>query len=149
MRIALLKANAPGVPFIYKLINWCSGNDGYGHAELWFDDGTGLSSHTGQGAAIQPPACGVVDWITFDIGRAADEPAIKAWGRGEIGPGYDYFGVARFVLPFMPAATKKWFCSEITVAACQRLGMFSGVQPSRISPDKLYEMCVGIGLKPQ
>ena len=153
MKIALLNAWAPGVPLIYKLIDLCSGCAGYGHAELWFADGTGLSSHTGQGVAIEPPAYPRQCWTVFDVHHEQDEEAVKAWGRRLEGPCYDYLGVIEF-LPgiraifhwLSPLIRRHWFCSKVVDAACERLGLFRGVAPAKVSPNVLWGLCAASGL---
>ena len=49
-------------------------------------------------------------WDVFDID--GDEDRALAWFRDHDGDNYDWIGIARFVLPFLPHRRGHWFCSE-------------------------------------
>jgi hypothetical protein len=48
------------------------------------------------------------------------EPTTWLWFKEHSGDDYDWLGVARFVFPFIPHRSKKWFCFEAAAAALQR-----------------------------
>lgn len=50
-----------------------------------------------------------------------------------IGAGYDWLGVLRFLLPFLPQSPHRWFCSEYVAA------QLSLPEPHRYSPHKLWQ----------
>jgi len=54
-------------------------------------------------------------WDLFDLD--GDEGAALAWFQRHMGEGYDWLGVARFVVPFLPHFRHLWFCSEASGAA--------------------------------
>ena len=76
--------------------------------------------------------------VPLDYGEAAEEKVL-AFCREHEGRKYDYLGVAGFVFG-NPDSESKWFCSEICVAALQEVGMFPGVDASKVSPQAMYEM---------
>lgn len=64
-----------------------------------------------------------------------DSEIAWSWYRENDGKGYDYLGVARFVLPFFTRPHKtKWFCSE----ACASILGFT--DPWRYDPSTLHSM---------
>lgn len=50
----------------------------------------------------------------------------------EEGLGYDYLGVAKFVLPFIPESQSRWYCSELIAA-------MMGTTNDNKSPQELFE----------
>lgn len=151
MRLLCLKADAPGVGAIYRLIDECSrfpGDPGhYGHIALQFSDGSVLTSHAERGVVIDaldyPPDA----WDAFEF--QADEAAIRAWAAPELGAPYDYAGVIRFLVPLIHQDPNRWFCSEICCAALQQVGLFADVEAWRVSPNKLAKMLFDAGLRPR
>ena len=55
---------------------------------------------------------------------------------------YDYVGALTYFLPYrgVEATYPTWFCSQMMVAALQHINRFKGVNPSCITPNKLYKM---------
>lgn len=52
--------------------------------------------------------------------------------KREAGLGYDYLGVAKFVLPFIPSSQSRWYCSELVTAML-------GTTDNHKSPQQLFE----------
>lgn len=111
----------------------------YAHCEIVFKDGQWFSSSPRDGGVrfkeIVPQA-GSWDFLELDI----QEDTIREWSETQVGLKYDWSGVARFVLPFLPSSKDHWFCSEICIAALQRGGLLLDLTPSRYSPNDLYEI---------
>ena len=70
-------------------------------------------------------------WDVFDI--QGDEQKAWDWFCTHAGDEYDYAGVARFVVPFLPHRSNQWFCSEAVAAA---LGLD---EPEQYTPHGLSE----------
>jgi hypothetical protein len=70
-------------------------------------------------------------WDVLALDGAADQAL--AWFSAQDGHRYDWAGVARFVLPFLPHSRNRWFCSEACAAA---LGI---PQPHQFSPGGLHK----------
>jgi hypothetical protein len=88
----------------------------YSHGELLID-GVAYSSSPRDGG-VRPKQ------INFNTGRwdlylipEADVAAALRWFQEHDGEDYDWLGVIRFVLPFIPHRSKKWFCFEAIAAS--------------------------------
>ena len=46
-----------------------------------------------------------------------DPEKVKEWFSLHEGEKYDWAGIFRFILPFLPSNRKQWFCSEAVAAA--------------------------------
>lgn len=53
-------------------------------------------------------------WDVFDV--LIDKEFAIQFFKTQQGAGYDYLGVTRFVLPFIPESKTRWYCSEIIAA---------------------------------
>jgi hypothetical protein len=142
MRLAFKKSSG----FTGKLIDWLSGGDGFCHVELIFSDGISFSSTTmdeekpgvrfKQIAYSHPQT-----WVFVELAVTEDQEAQMVCKAIEIEHApYDYRGVARFVLPWMPEHPTAYFCSESVLTALQAGGLFPGIKPHKVSPNRLYEM---------
>jgi len=62
------------------------------------------------------------DYIEFEV---PDEEYIRlvTWMRCQVDRKYDFAGVVGFVIPVIPQARNKWYCSEICCAIKRRLGI--------------------------
>ena len=70
----------------------------------------------------------------------ADAALVRAWCLRHLGGRYDLPGVLAFKLPLVRHRLNWWFCSEVCVAALQQAGLFDGLRPHRISPNRLYHL---------
>lgn len=143
MLIALHK----GRGVISRLIGWQTRSD-YTHASLIFDTvfvGTyefieaeprGVVTRQGRFAWTANVEVFRVEGLTSE-----QESAARAFARGQIGKGYDYTMVARFVSRRQEArkASGKWFCSELVFAALQKAGvdLLARCEPWEVSPGLL------------
>lgn len=104
----------------------------YSHCELVIDGRSYSASARDGGVRTK-----VID---FTSGRwdllpiQGDEAAAVAWFMEHDGAPYDWAGVLRFALPFLPQRRGQWFCSEACGAA---LGI---AQPHKLTPWALAEM---------
>lgn len=72
-------------------------------------------------------------WLVVDIADPYGDREAMAWDwfACHAGHRYDWAGIARFVLPFLPHRKDQWFCSE---ACAEALGLSS---PEDWTPGKL------------
>lgn len=149
-----------------SVIDACSGFGGYCHTELLFPNGESFTSTTKfdratlvypHRAFADPRKNGPLirriefpDW-EWDFTRlpVTDSQLLQVyeWCQQTINEsisdraGYDWNGVLRFVFKFMKEHPKDWFCTESVVAACQQIGLFTGVKPWTRSPNRFRKMC--------
>lgn len=134
MKVAFYKA--PGTIWD-KLIRWWTWGP-YSHTELVFSDGMWFSSSPRDGGVRfkQIIACSNSwDFVTV----STNEQIVRNWCNQQSGA-YDWFGVLRFVFPFLHPSPHHWFCSEICLTALQQVGLLKGMQPSAISPNRFYKL---------
>lgn len=90
----------------------------YSHCELIIN-GTACSSSVREGGVrFKSIALDPTRWDVANI-QGVDLPYAWKWFCDHHGQGYDYLGVTRFVLPFIPSRPNLWFCSEACAAALQ------------------------------
>jgi uncharacterized protein YycO len=138
MRILLFK----GKGVISRSIRWQTRGK-YSHAAVLLnDDKTIIEAwHTGTGVRKKE----VKDWSNIDVyyvpGLTKAEAAnVLAFLEAQIGKGYDYFGVLRFLSRRNRDNPNRWFCSELVVAAFRHAGvqLFHPQVPAwKISPETL------------
>ena len=68
-------------------------------------------------------------WDVFDV--LIDKEFALQFFKTQEGAGYDYLGVARFVLPFIPESQTRWYCSELVAA-------MMGATDDNLSPEDLF-----------
>ena len=140
LRVAFRK-NGKG--FYARLIRiWTWGK--WSHTELVFSNGCSFSSDEKDGGTrwkdwhMSPD-----EWDFLNVPcTPAEEQEVAAWCAGEEGCKYDMVGIGFSFLPIPLGyqSADKWFCSEICVAALQRIGYMRGYTPSRISPNSMYKI---------
>lgn len=138
MRLAFYKANGT---FYDGLIRFVT-HGPYSHCELVFSDGRWFSSSPRDGGVrfkyIQPKPDA---WDYFEIPiNPSQELEMYMFCQSQVGCGYDWVGVARFVLPVLQPSKRRWFCSEICVAALQRVGLLLGARACNFSPNGLASL---------
>lgn len=149
MKIAFYRA-AHG-NWIDRLIDRLSGERGYSHSELIFSDGVPFSSTT-RDPSIDPFTGKMKSdgtrfkWISYKPERWAmldlpvsvvQEQAIRRKAESMLGARYDYRGVMRFVLPFVPQGRREYFCTEADIVACQDAFLFPAVAAWKESPNSI------------
>lgn len=106
----------------------------YSHCELVVDGRCYSSSARDGGVRSKVIDLDSGNWDVFDLN--ADPDDIKNWFASHAGEKYDWAGIFRFILPFLPANPKQWFCSEaVGAAVCM-------VKPEDYSPGELYELLI-------
>lgn len=115
----------------HRLICWFTGST-YSHVELTIDGTSYSASARDGGVRGKRIDLSTGRWDVFDVD--GDEVAALRWFESHYGQRYDYAGVARFVLPFLPQRSGEWFCSEAVAAA---LGL---PDPSRFAPGDMVSM---------
>jgi len=83
----------------------------------------------------------VWDYVTVDLPNLHNS---MHFFNQVVGSKYDWMGIFGFILPFQDRTTR-WFCSEF-VANFLKVGGYKPLfplEPSRISPNKLYEILKG------
>jgi hypothetical protein len=127
----------------------------YCHVELVFSNGEWFSSREYKGAVSfcygvpEGETEEMYDFLDLPMSDL-DERYIRQWCVKEqfredgTRCGYDVRGVIFSFLPIPIGwqSAQDWFCSEICVAALQRVGWFSGYSAASISPAKLYKLAV-------
>ena len=126
---------------VSSLIRWQTRGE-VSHAGLLLPDGRCLESMQGDGVRIREltPA----DWQTVEAFRVSRmtagqwERAIQ-FANGELGCGYDYWAVVRFVSRRRMPKNDKWFCSELVFAALQAAGvnLLERIEASEVSPQAI------------
>jgi uncharacterized protein YycO len=115
----------------------------YFHVGMLFEHGNVIEANDQQG--VTQFALGrLLDpdrWTTVDIPLTdAQLEEVKSFLLGEMGSGYDWFGLwMAQVLGISRENKTKWFCSELAVATLKKIGLLEGAKPCRYSPNKLYK----------
>lgn len=152
MYLAFYNVNAKGSEgnghLMDRLIGlWTRGD--FSHAELLFSDGKPRTQATCFSSSPRDGGCRFKDidvtdgkWTLVPLSVCMmDELKVEEWCRTQVGKPYDWPGIFGFVCwPFVRQDPKRFFCSEVVVAALQQIGMFPGVSAWRVSPNRLYKM---------
>lgn len=132
MYLAMYKGPADGL--WNKLFHWavCTfTRSKYSHCELVINGMCWSSSNRDGGVRGKRIDLTSGKWDLYPI--QADERAAVEWFRFHKGAKYDWMGVLRFVLPFIPKQRKRWFCSEAIAAA---IGLHT---PECFTPESLLK----------
>jgi uncharacterized protein YycO len=128
-----------GRGFISRAIRWQTRGQ-YSHAALLQPNGTIIEAWQGNGVRIKA----IVDWRDVDVfyvdGMTEQQwEAALSFARKEVGCGYDYWGVIRFVSRSVMPKNNKWFCSELVFASLFHAGvlLLHRVNSSEVSPSML------------
>lgn len=131
-RAAFYKGTRPGLPGVYNHLvrKWERGP--YSHCELIFSDGMSASaSFEDKGVRFKAIDYTPENWDFIDLPPHLEGPA-RAWFEDHDGWSYDIRGNFHHVIGFIPASTKKKFCSS---ACAEALGMPTAW---RFGPNALY-----------
>lgn len=128
-----------GRGLISSLIRWqtrgcCS------HAALMLPSGEIIEAWQGTGVRRKV----LTDW-TGITAYAVPSATAKQWkqaeafARNEIGKGYDYWAIIRFISRASMPDNDRWFCSELVFAALESAGihLLERVEASAVSPGVL------------
>jgi uncharacterized protein YycO len=136
MKVLLFK----GKGVISRSIRWQT--DGvYSHAAILLDDGKTIVEawHTGTGVRKKI----LKDWTNIDVYEIpcitqAQKVKVELFLNSQLGKGYDYWGILRFLTRRDRNNPEKWFCSELVVAALWQAGieLFAPFVPAyKVSPE--------------
>lgn len=127
-----------GRGFISSLIRFQT-RGAYSHAALMRPDGMIIESWPGKGVQLKV----LKDWAGIDTYAVPLTPmqwrTALAFAEQQIGSGYDYWGVIRFIDRRNMPDNKKWFCSELVFAALAFAGvrLFERIDAGEVSPGLL------------
>ncbi len=124
-----------GRGLISWLIRWQTRGN-YSHAALLRPDGMIVEAWQGKGVQVKA----MTDLAEVDIYSVAMTP--EQWGTAldyatsQVGRGYDYWAVIRFIDRRNMPANDKWFCSELVFESLARAGvrLFERIMPWAVSP---------------
>jgi hypothetical protein len=129
-----------------KVISWWTKGP-YSHVEIVVGpDVNNLSMYSSSGlddgVRLKPHKYNPSLWeyVNIDIDFSI---LFKIYQR-TIGNKYDYLGILGFILPLQDRENK-WFCSEwvSNILKCSGDRRFYTLEPSRVSPNKLYKIIKG------
>lgn len=128
-----------GRGIISALIRWQT-RSVYSHAALLMPDGKIIESWQGEGVRTKQ----LTDWSNIDqfevVGMTSEQwiDAIE-FARLQIGRGYDYLGVIRFISRRSMPANGRWFCSELVFMALRVAGvdLLARIEAGEVSPGVL------------
>lgn len=139
MRVALYRGVSP----LSRAIRWQTRGE-YSHAAIVLPCGSVIEAWPG--GVQENPCLGKahtpgtrVDLFDVPGLTGAMVHEVERFLRSEIGCGYDYLGVLRFVSRRRGAHDEKWFCSELVFEALRRVGIYllARVEAWRVSPTDL------------
>jgi hypothetical protein len=135
MQLALYKGPADG--WLHKLGHWivCTFTSSkYSHVELVIDGVCYSSTMRDTPPGVRSKVIDLTSgrWDLYAI--EGDEQQAIGWFKAHAGQAYDFAGVLRFGLPFLPQRADEWFCSESVAAA---LGVAS---PEGYTPQSLLDL---------
>lgn len=138
-------------PSIYDtLIRWWT-HSPYSHCALVFDDRVVFQAEAGIGTHFTQTAILSANvWDALEIKLDPDsQQAVMTFCNLEDKCGYDWVGIFFSQIIRMQRSSKnKWFCSEVCVAALQRVGLLPNVVPCTVSPGQLYKRLKEAGATP-
>lgn len=126
-----------GRGLISTLIRWQT-RGYYSHAAIRVSENECIEAWQGAGVRMKR----ITDWAgidIFDVDATPRQKIIAAnYAAQQIGKGYDYLGVLRFVSRRQRNNPERFFCSELVAAAFEHAGSFLlRAEPWRISPSGL------------
>lgn len=124
---------------VSALIRWQT-RSVYSHAAILMPDGRIVEAW--QGAGVRTTT--LSDWQGIDrfaVPSLTDAQwrAASTFALRQVGQGYDYAGVARFLSRRDTPENGRWFCSELVFAAIQHAGLnlLERIPPAEVSPGHL------------
>ena len=128
-----------GKGLMSRLILWQTRST-YSHAALLLPDGTVLESWQGAGVRTTrlKSRLGVDAFTVHNMTDQQWKTAIQ-FAQGQIGKGYDYWAIIRFISRNRMPENDRYFCSELVVEALESAGvkLLERTHPWAISPGLL------------
>ena len=114
-----------GKRLLSALIRWQT-RSRYSHASMASPDDHTLVIEAWQGRGVHKTH--IRNWDDIDafcVVKVTEDQhrAAWAWANLQLGLGYDYLGVLRFVSRTRGRENKRWFCSELVYQALQAAGL--------------------------
>lgn len=132
LRLAFYKG--PATDWTHKIAHWAvclfTGSK-YSHVELVINGVCWTSSARDGGVRGKVIDLHSGKWDVVELDEAFSAEQAISWFKAHEGEPYDWAGVMRFAIPFLPQRSKQWFCSEACAAA---LGMKNG---HKVTPEIL------------
>jgi hypothetical protein len=154
MRLAFYKGRY-GNPVDWLICFFTNGP--YSHVEMQFSNGECFSSSRIHGVRFTERGSSTVrkagakrdirksnfkphqwDFVEFYL-PVKTEDRLRVFCEAQVGKKYDVLGVLGFVWP-LRQDRKKWFCSEVIVAALHHIGLLPWIKASRTSPVSLFRV---------
>lgn len=110
MQIAFYKAPGTWVDKAIRLVT----RSKYSHCEVVIDGVCWSASIQDKGVRQKRMWLNPDRWDVVDV---PDSPGALKWFLEHEGQGYDFWGVFRFLIPFIPQRGNLWFCSEASLEA--------------------------------
>ena len=135
LRLALYKG--PPTDLAHKIAHWavCTFTGSiYSHCELVINGVCWSASARDGGVRGKVIDLHSGRWDVIDLPEQLSEADALAWFKAHDGLRYDWAGVMRFAIPFLPLSVGRWFCSEACGAA---LGIG---QAHKLTPRSLAQM---------
>lgn len=128
-----------GRGLISALIRWQT-RGRYSHAALLLPDGRIVEAWSGDGVRVKR----LTDWSGVDCYMIPGMTAAQwddaiAFALDQLGKGYDYWAIVRFISRERMPDNDRWFCSELVFAAIEHAGvrLFERTHSWSISPGTL------------
>lgn len=137
LRVAFYKGKGKLVDRIIRLVT----NGKYSHCEFLFPDGRMFSADAWSKSQVRFTTDYNLDnWDIVRIDISTEQMAkLLKWCEFKSDSKYDWLGVIRFVIPFIPQDPDKWFCSELCAAGLKYINILpSSLVVSKLSPVSLY-----------
>ena len=126
--VAFYKGTRPGIQGLYNiLVRWWTRSP-YTHCEMIFSDGlSASSSFLDGGVRFKQIDYNPEHWDIIELPSELEQSA-RDWFEQHEGDSYDLIGNLGFVIGSVDDSKRKWFCSEVIMAA---LGV---TEPGKFSP---------------
>lgn len=110
----------------------------YSHTELLIDGNCYSSSARDGGVRSKKIDLRSGKWDVVEVN--GDEQKALAFMIEHLGNPYDWWGIVRFIVPFVPQKDGQYFCFEIVAAALKAAGELQDIEPHNIFPRKLLSL---------
>ena len=128
-----------GRGLISALIRWQTRGD-YAHAALLMDDGKLIESWQGVGVRIKSDP-DLSDATIFDVPSMTQAQWDRAlfFARCQVGKGYDYWAIIRFITRERMPDNDRYFCSELVFDSIEHAGvnLLARIKGWAVDPSRL------------
>ena len=118
----------------------------YSHCEVLFSDNYWASSSYDMCGVYCRKHIPIDTWDYIAVELPYGEEAVRHYCESLVGSPYDYYGVAKFVLPIVPEHSDSWFCSELCACVLMLGGIKLRRRPNWYSPGRLANELESVGL---